>query len=153
MCFKKWNKMRRELDLSQRHPLLMAEVFEVQRFSIACEPRSSVVFSGRLFPRQMWQASCERRILLSSEPNFEVNCRMFLNSPCLLTCGQWHGHCVFCEVALEHFGLSSDKWRSLHHGELRRLRRCGLNFVPVCCTKGSNPHWHGKSVCRAYGTF
>lgn len=152
MCFKRWNKIKREQDLSQRHPLLMAEVFEVQRASIEYEPRSSAVLSGHLLPRQMWHPSCEQRILLSSEQGFEVNCKIFLNSPCLLTCGQCH---VCFVKQLWGVLVSSHKGRSPHRGELcdKWLWHCGLSFIPVCCTQGSNPHWHGKSVCRAYGTF
>lgn len=63
---------------------------------------------------------------------------------------------VFCEVALRHFGLSSDKWRLLHHEEMcnRQLRDCGLCFSLVYCTEGTGLHWHrGNLWARARGTF
>lgn len=60
-------EMKRKLDLSQRHPLLIAEVFEVQRVSNEYEPRSSAAFSERLFPRWMRHPLYELRILLSSK--------------------------------------------------------------------------------------
>lgn len=105
MCFKRWNKMKRELDLSQRHPPVMAEVFEVQRVFTEHEPRSSVVLSGRLFPRQMWHPSCEWRILLSSEQSFEVNCWCSWILLVWSLVANDKATCVFCKVALRCFGL------------------------------------------------
>lgn len=141
MCFKSWGKMKNKLHLSQRHPFLIAEVFEVQRVSSKREPSSSPCSPSTNSPGR-----CNiLRMLLSWKWNSEMNCWMFLNAPCLLTCSQWHSYFCLLLLFLNTFnGSSSDKWRLLHHEKLcnRQMWYHGLCFAVVYCSKEANLHWH-----------